>query len=175
MQKEVKLLDNLLFQNAFLAMYEREGYIFLHEVRTNGLNVALLPFRIGQSGYQYLARVEICPAHSMTPAKYSITGGSKHGESMRECAQRELLEEAGYVANQDELIDLGVVRPSKREDTITHIFGVDVSNKPQKTPTGDGSRWEEDSSVEWVNFEEGLSIQDPLFVTALSRLERMLK
>jgi hypothetical protein len=36
---------------------------------------------------------------------------------------------------------------------------------------GDGSSFERNASVQWVNYEQGVHITDPLFVTALARLQ----
>lgn len=165
----------VLFQNQFLAVHEREGYTFSHEVRANGHIVAIVPFRRIGDGVEYLARIEICPAHSLEPARYSITGGARENETPVMTAKRELLEESGYDVNASMLVPLGNVRPSKSADTIVHLFTVDVTDLPQETPQGDGSRWEEGASVEWVSYMDGLQIHDPLFVTALVRLGEQIK
>src|SRR5262249_3647606 len=93
-------VDKVLFRNKFLAVIDRDGYIFCREVRSNGIVVAIVPFRKTATGVQYLARLEVCPAHGMEQELCSITGGLEPGESIEESAQAEILEEAGYRVGQ---------------------------------------------------------------------------
>jgi len=83
-----------------------------------------------------------------------------------------LWEEAGYRVDVDDLIGLGQVRPSKSADTVVHLFAVDLTGKTQSTPQGDGSRFEANASVEWVDYDQGIQIADPLFVTSIARLKK---
>lgn len=159
-----------LFENNFVAIKENMGYSYLHIVRSNGRLVAILPYRVVNGEQEYLARVEICPAHSLEAATYSITGGVEKNESLVAAAKRELNEESGYTVEMEDFVHLGEVRPSKQSDTIVGLFAVDVSNKEQHAILGDGSRWEQNASVKWVSFEDGLNVVDPLFITALARL-----
>jgi 8-oxo-dGTP pyrophosphatase MutT (NUDIX family) len=120
---------------------------------------------------EYLARLEVCPAHGPELERCSITGGVEPGKSIEEAAQQELWEEAGYHVGVDDLIYLGRVRPSKSTDTIVHLFAVDVTEKPQSIPLGDGTSFEASASVVWVDRDQGIQITDPLFVTAITRLQ----
>jgi 8-oxo-dGTP pyrophosphatase MutT (NUDIX family) len=167
--------DHILFQNRFLAVIERDGYTFSREVRCQGIIVSILPFRVvaGASSWEFLARLEICPAHGPELEYCSITGGLDPELSVEATAIRELLEEAGYRAEAFELIPLGIVRPSKSADTTVYLFAVDVTGKASSTPRGDGSRFEMGASVEWVTYEWGVHIADPLFVTAMTRLQTL--
>ncbi|GAK56717.1 hypothetical protein U27_03680 [Candidatus Vecturithrix granuli] len=163
----------ILFENRFLQIRQTpDGYTFVHEIRCEGQIVVLLPFRykMDMSGVEFLARREVCPAHSREAELYSITGGKEADLSLEATACRELLEESGLTAMQDELIPLGIVKPSKAMDTQVSLFAVDVTGKKQVAPQVDGSYFEQGSSVEWVSSEEGVSIEDPLLVTALTRL-----
>ncbi len=163
----------MLFQNQFLAIIERDGYTFSREVRCNGEIVSLLPFRIDENKMMFLARLEICPAHSLQLERCSITGGIESGMSAEAAAQQELWEEAGFQADTSELISLGQVRPSKSADTIAHLFAIDVTQKSQSIPPGDGTHFEADASVMWVDYIQGIQIADPLFVTAITRLQSL--
>ncbi len=168
--------DKTLFSNNFLAIIDRDGYTFLREVRCDGTIVAVLPYRRrAEAEWDYLARLEICPAHGAEMKRCSITGGLEAGKTVAETALLELWEEAGYQAELPELTNLGILRPSKAADTTVHLFAVDVSDKPQATPQGDGSHFEVGASVEWVTYNEGLQISDPLFVTAMARLLGSIK
>lgn len=164
-------MDKVLFQNQFLAVIERDGYFFSRETRCDGIIVAILPFRIeGDGKISFLARFEICPAHGEDPELCSITGGLIADQSVVGTAQEELWEEAGYRPEVDEFISLGQVKPSKSADTVAHLFAVNVSAKPQSTPMGDSSKFEVNASIRWVDYKQGIKIEDPLFVTSLARL-----
>ncbi len=165
-------MDKELFRNQFLAIIDRDGYTFLREARCDGVIVSLLPFRTETEGGQteFLARLEVCPAHGPELERCSITGGLEPGQTVEEAALSELWEEAGYRVEAEELASLGQVRPSKASDTVVYLFAVDVTGKPQSPPPGDGSRFEVGDSVEWVDYEQGVQIADPLFVTAITRL-----
>lgn len=168
-------MDRILFSNEFLAIIERNGYFFFHETRCNGSIVALLPFRITvHENFEFLARLEVCPAHGQEAELCSITGGLEEDSTIEHTAQSELWEEAGYQVSIDDLINLGQVHPSKSSDTVAHLFAIDVTTKVQSTAPGDQSRFEQNSTVQWVDYNQGISIQDPLFVTALIRLSDRL-
>lgn len=167
--------DKIVFENRFISIIDREGYTFLHEKRANGEIIALVPFRHAVSDYQYLSRIETCPAHSNQPNRYSITGGMEQGNSIREMAVKELLEETGYSIVDDELIPLGQLRPTKSADTVIHLFTVDLSDKKQGNILGDGSRWENNASAEWLSFQTALDINDAVFLAGLLRLNAYLK
>ena len=167
-------LDNILFQNKFLAIVDRDGYTFLREVRCDGKIVAMLPFRRLVNQIEFLARLEVCPPHGPELELCSITGGVDPEETVPEAARQELWEEAGYEASEKELVPLGEVRPSKSSDTIVYLFAVDVTEKEQMTAPGDGTAYEAGASVQWVDFDQGLQITDPLFVTAMARLMRWI-
>jgi 8-oxo-dGTP pyrophosphatase MutT (NUDIX family) len=163
-------LDKVLFQNEFLAVIDRDGYVFSREVRCDGVIVSILPFRQQDEALEFLARLEVCPAHGPELERCSITGGLQEGKTVAETAVQELLEESGYRATVAEMIGLGKVRPSKSSDTTVYLFAVDVSGKTPELPEGDGTPLEATASVEWVSREQGIQIEDPLFVTMLSRL-----
>ena len=162
----------VLFDNGFLQIRKTsDGYTFMHESRCKGQIVSLLPYRKAPDSLQleYLGRVEICPAHGPDFELCSITGGKDPHLSIEETVCRELLEETGFTAEKDELIPLGIVKPTKAADTIVSLFAVDVTGKEQTPPQGDGSYFEKGAGIKWVNYEEAVQIEDPLLVTALAR------
>lgn len=169
-------MEHVVFANRFLAVIDRDGYTYIHEVRCGGQIISILPFRLTTHGRSYLARRETCPAHEALneqPELCSITGGVDAPHTPADTAQIELLEEAGYSISSDELIPLGWVKPSKAMDTVAHLFAVDVTSKTPNAAVGDGTKWEAGASVEWVSEKLGLDIGDPLFVVALARLKRL--
>jgi len=170
---KVTTLDKVLFRNQYLALIERNGYTFSREVRCDGILVSILPFRASSNEMEFLARLEVCPAHGPDLERCSITGGVEPEKSIEESARQELLEEAGYQVGVDDLINLGQVHPSKSADTIVHLFAVNVTGIPQFTASGDGTRFEANASVEWLDYDQSIQIADSLFVTAITRLIRL--
>ena len=73
----------------------------------------------------------------------------------------------------EELIPLGITKPTKAADTRVFLFAVDVSGKTQSEPKTDGSYFEQGASVKWVDYEQAVEIEDPLLVTALVRLHAL--
>lgn len=163
--------DKVLFENPFIAVIDRDGYSFLHLTRANGQLVAVLPYQDTALGRRYLARVEICPAHSPNMEPCSVTGGAETGVAITDTASRELREETGYTLPPERLRSLGTVRPSKQSDTLVHLFAADVGGLTAGEITGDGSRFEQGAGTQWVTYAEGLRNKDPLFITMLARLE----
>jgi len=169
------MVDKILFQNKFLALVDRNGYTFSREVRCDGVIVSILPYRHMANGLEFLARLEICPAHGPDLERCSITGGVQSGQMLEDTVVQELWEEAGYRATPGELVSLGQVRPSKSADTRVYLFAIDVGHKQQAPPQGDGTALEATASVEWVNYKQGIQIKDPLFVTMMTRLLNLLE
>jgi 8-oxo-dGTP pyrophosphatase MutT (NUDIX family) len=167
-------MDRVLFRNQYLAVIERDGYTFAHEVRCHGVIVAIVPFRTIGTRREFLARCEVCPAHGPQLELCCLTGGLEPGQTVEACAQQEIYEEAGYAVAAHELRHLGQVHPSKSADTVVHLFAVDVTQKHPQTAPGDGSRFETNASVVWVGYDQGMHIADPLFVTAMARLQALL-
>lgn len=166
-------MDKVIFQNQFLAVIDRDGYVFSREVRCDGVIVSILPFRRQNEALEFLARLEVCPAHGPELERCSITGGLLAGKTVAETAVLELWEETGYKATVAEMIGLGKVRPLKSSDTTVYLFAVDVNGKTPDVPEGDGTPLEATASVEWVSHTEGIQIEDPLFVTMVGRLLKL--
>jgi 8-oxo-dGTP pyrophosphatase MutT (NUDIX family) len=180
--------DKVLFENKWVTVKERElnngiQWVFAHHAWCNGKGVAVLPYLtrryndwdINDVSYLYLARMEICPAHSPEPKLCAVAGGmDKPGEIPVEVAVRELYEETGYIATLGDAIYLGSVYPSKGSDTEMYLFAVDVTSLPRSKPTGDGSMIEALASTKWVNRNEAIFSSDPLLALMVSRLDVFL-
>ncbi|MGG1263748.1 NUDIX hydrolase [Brevibacillus laterosporus] len=176
--------DTLLYKNKWLSVYEREldngiKWVYGRHGWCNGAGVAILPFKKvlvnpgwNHSELRYLGRIELCPAHSEVPDLSAVAGGmDKDGETPIQVAVRELHEETGYKASEDDMIYLGTCRPSKGTDTTMYLYAVDVTNAEEGEPVGDGSMIETMASTKWIERVEALYSKDPLLVTMVSRLE----
>ena len=72
--------EKIIFENPWVSVAEKDGYVYAKETKANGFGVALLPFKADGRipGYfadmKYLVRIERCPAHGDEFGIYSITG-----------------------------------------------------------------------------------------------------
>ncbi len=164
------MTDTVLFENPFLSVIERDGYFFSHEKRAEGHLVALLPFRDSAAGREYLARIEVCPAHNLYPERCSITGGVEPGSTADATALEELYEEAGYQVTREALIQLGTVRPSKSADTTVHLYAINVTGVTPDEPPSDNTSFEQGASTEWLSGALVIEQKDPLLIAAMARL-----
>lgn len=155
-----KPTDRTLFSNKWLSLKEIvdpergvNGYVYSHETRCKGRIVLVMPFRRSGDGHgpfnsiEVLLRRETTPCWGMEPSLSGITGGVE-GDRPLDDAIRELKEESGYEAAEDEFIYLGTCRGTKSTDTVYHLYAVDVTGKEQGEATGDGSALD-DAPVEW--------------------------
>lgn len=156
-------VEKVIFQNDVVAVIERQGHIFSRQLHCDSIAVSILPYRNTDQGRQYLAKVEICPAHGPNFERGSIRAGVPRGETPRQCAQRELLHLSGYDADENSLRYMGKVRPCKSSDLVIHLFAVDVTDLPSLNVP--------DSSSLWLTFQQSLQVSDPIFITAITRLE----
>jgi len=147
-------MDKILHDNKWIQLLETDdGYVYSHEKRCGGEIIAVLPFKLVKTltgdVFKYLARMEATPCHEGDKLKFtSITGG------VEECGIKasvimELREEAGVIATEDELIELGFIYPSKSQDTKVYLFAMDITGKKVGEAVGDGSKHEESAYVEW--------------------------
>jgi hypothetical protein len=88
----------------------------------------------------------------------------KVGKSVAQIAIEELEEEGGFKAMADQVLDLGILRPSKGSDTVQHIFAIDMDQEgivPCEA-TGDGTQGEVGAYCKWVSFMDAVGCKDPL-------------
>jgi len=157
-----------LYKNDWLSLKEMDGYIYSHESRSNGKIVAILVVDSEKHPGEVLGRYEDCPPHEDGITLTSITGGVED-DDVEGTAVMELKEEAGYVADETELIPLGTVRPTKSTDTTVYLFGIDVKGKEQGEAEGDGSEGEKGAYTDWVTEKEAVDCKDPLVATMIAR------
>lgn len=161
-----------------------DGYTYAHEVRCEGIIVAVFGFRTDSDETPVLGRFERNPAHNV--GKYpdfydiphelaSITGGLEPDMTPEETAVLEMKEEGGYDITVDELHDLGTVRPSKGMDTVVHLYAVDLTGRHQGEAMGDGSQGEEDAYCDWISEEDALNCKDALMQVMMARFYGLYK
>jgi len=157
-----KKRDELLYDNNWLQLIKRDDwYVFAHSKAGNGQGVMVLIYDLDdRKNPKLLGRYERTVCHldgSHPPGKddlnlTSITGMfDKEGKTLKEVALEEVLEEAGMVANLDELEELGFVYPSKASDAKLHLYALNGSGKAIGEIKGDGTRGEQDAFVEWMD------------------------
>lgn len=136
------------------------GYVYSHESRCQGRIVAVLPYRHGPAGLEYLVKSEMTPCWSYDQVLSAITGGYEGGD-IEDDAVREMLEETGYAIARDELVPLGESYASKSADTVYSLFSVDLTSRTPGEAFGDGSRVESESVAVWLTAEQLAEIRDP--------------
>lgn len=171
--REIRKMEKTktLFSNPWLSLKDTNGYIFSHEQRSGGKAVAILVVDSNKPD-RVLLRYETVPCHFDSengPTIVSITGGRDGNDRPIDTCLKELEEEAGYKATEDEVQLLGVVRPSKSADTIIHLFVYDAAGKTQGEALGDGSDGEKDAYTKWGSIEDAINCKDPLMSTMIAR------
>lgn len=136
------------------------GYVYSHETRCGGLIVAVLPYRNGPEGREWLVKSEVTPCWSLNPIRSAITGGYEGGD-IADDAVREMLEETGYKITRDELVPLGESYASKSADTVYVLFTVDLTGRTPGEALGDGTRIEAEAEAVWVFPEALADVLDP--------------
>lgn len=138
-----------IFHNKWVSTLQTDdGYVYNHETRCNGKIVAIFPFVSTSSPIQYLARYEATPCHQNDEIYFSSITGGVDDNDIEGTAIKELEEEAGIIADKSELIDLGTIYPSKSQDTVIHLFGIDIAGKKIGKAHGDGSLHEQNAYCE---------------------------
>lgn len=157
-----------LCHNQWISLNETEcGYVFSRNERSNGAIVAFLIIDKDRP-FDVLGRYENTPCHFDGISLCSFTGGVENNHPSY-TAVKEVLEEAGYVIEKTDLIDLGTVRYSKSSDTIVYLYLVDVTGKTPTEIKGDGSKGEEGAYTKWINFRDAIHCKDPLMITLIAR------
>lgn len=167
-----------LLANQWLSLMQVEdpdhgisGYVYAHETRCEGKVVLVLPFRANKDnhfgGFEVLFRREVTPSWDMNAKLGGITGGVEESDPALD-ALRELEEEAGYTVSKEDLIFLGTTYASKAMDTVYHLYAANVEGKAQQKASGDGSRLEDEGTVEW--HESAMDCEDAVASCAYFRL-----
>lgn len=169
-----------LFENKWVTVLEKEtekngNYTYTHKPWCNGVAVAILPYKQKSvDDISILGRFEICPAHSDDTELCSITGGFDNKEifTIYECVLNELMEEGGYKAEVEHLINLGTVRPSKSSDTLMYLFAINIDQEgiEECEATTDGTVGEIGAYCKWVDIEDAIECKDPLVSTMIIRM-----
>ncbi len=149
----------VLFIGRVLTLCEINGWEYTTRSQDG---VAILPYRLGEAGYQRLLRREIIPCWGEDPVLCAITGLREQGETPEGTAVRELGEESGFVVVPHDLRRLGACKASKSSTTSLQLYAVDLTGKrPVKEP--------ESGSVEWTFFASDLTL-DPIVGLLETRL-----
>lgn len=166
-------MDKILYKNKWLSLHEKDfngyPYIYSHETRCNGHIIAVLPYRLKQNGdYEFLMISEVTPCWSEQPISGCITGGWENGKKLKEVTVKELFEEAGYKVTVDDIISLGTCRGTKSNDTIFHLYTVDLTDKDPHKANGNNEFGDYTRTNAW--YESVLTSEDPITYTVYVKL-----
>lgn len=143
--------DKTLFRNEHKTIMEHgaTGYVYNDNVE----GVAVIPYRMGANGREILIRDEYSPLHNTV---LSIITGRKDADDKngQAAARRELLEEAGILAEERWFSEVGEILPSGSYTKADTMYVVDVTGVHQGRPETDGSIFEKKSSNMWVPVNE---------------------
>lgn len=160
----------LQIRNAVWSERGVEGYFFSHEASCDGEKVAVMPFRRGVSGTEYMVRNEVTPCWGWESQFSSLTGGVEKGNPVA-TAVMEIKEEAGYDVDPGELIDLGTCWGTKSTDTTYYLYGADVTGLEQGEAAGDGSTLDAEGTVAFKSYPVAVS-KDPIVAKLYCELQR---
>lgn len=139
--------DKALFEHEYITIRETEdGYTYYEYDDT----VGILPYR-RNSSKPFLIRKEPVPSWGGGLFTWAVYGGTADKDSIVGAAVAEVEEEAGFVIQPSQLIDVGKIYRGKNSTGITYLFLVDVTEVQQQDPEGDGSEEEDSSLVQWVD------------------------
>lgn len=152
-------------------------YTFVHEPKTHGRRVAVLPFRDNDDGSRaYLMRSEGVVPWMDEPQMRGVlipcalTGGMEDPTELPvDAALREIAEETGFVLPPDRLVDLGHCRATKCMSTRYYLFGADVTGLLPKLATTDGTGGENGCRVLWTRTPQ--QYLDPIAGMMWARLQ----
>lgn len=175
MEKEVNIERKKIGGNKWLSLMSAsipdlgiKDYTYMHHNIANGKTVAVLPFRQGDDGYEFLLIEEMRPIFSAEKIVSSLTGIDDE-ETPEDTAIKEIKEEAGFIVDKESLISLGLSLESKASDTIYHIYAVDVTGLEQIEPSKDGSHLEQFANYIWTDDPVEIS-DDPLVGMMFARV-----
>lgn len=157
----------LLFKSKWINVYEYDSWFTAIE-QPQGDGVAILV--VDSTREQVLVRLEHKPCHGIGVRQTSFTGTIEKNMSPIETAQKELLEEAGYLADLADFQYLGWVYPNKVSNYKQHLYSIDVAGLIQGPIEGDGTRGEAGAGAEWVSMQEALEINELSISACLARL-----
>lgn len=170
-KKEETVYENEWISIKKIKLVKNEGgYFYLHEERCQGKIVGVLLYRRkGRDAWEYGVRKEVTPAWGKEKNLSALTGGCEKGMSPEETAVKEIKEESGYEVKEKDLKSLGTCRGTKSTDTIYYLYAVDVGDKEPAEKTGDGSKFDNEGTIEWMYYDKN-KFQCPILTTMVMRL-----
>jgi len=163
--------DKVLYDNEWIQLCLKDDwYVYTHQKKSHGEGIAVLVF--DSKTNNVLGRYEHTPCHGEGLRLTAITGMcDKKGLSPDEITIEELKEEAGIIADKEELIYLGWIYPSKSSDTKLHLYAIDGGDKELGKIEGDGTRGEEGAYVKWIPISVAMTCNDSTVFSSITKLK----
>jgi len=160
-----------IFKNEWLSLKDLNGYIYMHQEKSDGKAIAVLIYRSNKEK-PICGRFERVPCHFDGITLCALTGMVENNDFIN-TAIKEIFEEAGIICTKNELIDLGTIKNSKASDTVTQLYALDVKDRniDNDAAIGDGTEGEKDAYCEWVSYKDAVNCKDPLMATLIKRAE----
>ena len=158
----------ILHKTKWFEVRSKDGWEYLHG-RKASAGVAVLVFN--EKKKEVIGRFESVPCHDPGHYLVALTGMlDKEKDDPKKTAVRELKEEAGITAKEEELIDLGYIYPHKDSDYSLLLYGLDGKDKKLGRATTDGSEAEKNAYVRWVPVKEAVASHAPSIGVSLAKL-----
>lgn len=165
--------DETLLDNKWLTVKQTEDeWVYLETPAA----VAVLPFRFDTNfgGVDFLVRFESVPTMGEGLQPWCISGGIEEHGTAEAAAIAELFEEGGFKVKEADLIDLGETWTRKDVSQPLRVFAVDVTGLEQSEPLGDGSEYEQEFELKWLDWyglvEHPVSILHTMAIRLYARL-----
>jgi 8-oxo-dGTP diphosphatase len=150
-----------IFETKWIKLKETErGFQFLE--RRGVDSIAILLVRLNEGGFiEALIRKQPLWVNGTDDDLFAcpITGSIEEEETARESAIREAFEEAGYVVDNSEVLDLGSYISATMMNETVHMFVADVTGKENVPPTGDGGYHESISHNDWEGWDSVMTAE----------------
>lgn len=164
------MTDKILYTTPYLQLVERDGWYYFARIPGSSGGVSILVYRLGEHK-SVLGRYEKTVSHGdEKPTLTSVAGGIEEGELPLAAAVRETREETGYDVDASEFESLGRCTLSTNQDTIIHLFAVDVTGKERGEAVPDGTKGEEDAYCDWVTAREAIMSKSAYMSALMMRL-----
>jgi len=155
----------ILYNNKWLSLMQKDGYVYVHNNAGDGSIVAVLPYR----GDEILLRMESRPCWGNGLQLASITGIVDE-PTLEAVAKKELLEEAGFDVPIENIHPIGKIKECKCSDSVIYLFAADVSDLEEGEPTTEDVR-EKDGYCVWLDINGPIDTEDPIVFAMIHKLK----
>lgn len=143
--------DETLYQGRFLRVVKRDRWEYV--TRSNAIGVVAVVAMHEDGRVVLVEQVRVPVDSSVVELPAGLVGDTANDETLLEAAQRELLEETGYIAREWRRLGAAATSPGLTDETITFFLAEGLSKQDSgggvdgeairvhEVPWGDLARW----------------------------------